>query len=492
MARINKGLSGNHCSDGAYDSYFGARAGRFSLLPILCLAAFGLHAQGTPPPPDTAAILARLDRLERENRELAEEVKALRARLDGNSPEVAGPVMPAPPSASGVPAPTAAADSTGPAAAPQSLDDKVAIDQQRIEEMAQTKVESSEHFPIRLTGMMLFNAFLDSHQSGGLEYPVTASNPGAGEAGATLRQTIIGLDFRGPSTFLGGTIHGNVYMDFLGGGTTVRMRTGQIQIDWLTRSIMVGVEKPIFNPREPSSLAQVGVSPLTGAGHLWLWLPQIRLEQDFHFTQNTGLRAQLGVIATHEFGPYTGATYTGTVEPARPGLEGRYEFFHNLDSDRHFEIAVGFHTSRTHADGFTIPSKLFSVDWGFVPLRKIEFTGAFYDGQNVAPLGEGYMQGYGIYEGAAQAVQSRGGWGQFTVHVLPRVDLHLFSGEQNDNANDLMAGNIARNLLFGGNVFFRLAPNVLLGPEITQLRTLYLAQGVRINNHYDLALAYLF
>ena len=48
---------------------------------------------------------------------------------------------------------------------------------------------------------------------------------------------------------------------------------------------MVGLEKPIFNPREPSSLAQVGISPLTGTGNLWLWLPQVRVEQDFAFTR---------------------------------------------------------------------------------------------------------------------------------------------------------------------------------------------------------------
>ncbi|HTX38216.1 MAG TPA: hypothetical protein VME43_24470 [Bryobacteraceae bacterium] len=463
-------------------------------MPLLFLAApVWLRAQASP---ETAAILARLDRLEQENRELTAEVKALRARLDGTAAQTAGPVgPPAPVAASngGNPAGAGAQSaSANPPEAPQSLEDKVAIEQQRIEEMAQTKVEASEHFPIRITGMALFNAFLDSRESGGVEYPLVATSPGPGEAGATFRQTILGLDFRGPTTFWGGSVHGNVYMDLFGTGTTLRMRTGEIEIDWLTRSIMVGVEKPIFNPREPSSLAQVGVSPLTGAGNLWLWLPQVRVEQDFHFSQNTGLRAQMGVIETRETGPYTGSTFTGTVEAARPGLEGRYEFFDNLDSDRHLEMAAGFHSSVTHAGGASIPSNLFSLDWGLNPLRKIEFSGAFYSGQNVAPLGEGYQQGFGFYAGEAEAVHSRGGWGQITLHLLPRVDFHLFSGEQNDRASDLISGRIARNLLFGWNLYFRLAPNVLLGPEITQLRTLYLDQGVRINNHYDLALAYLF
>ena len=44
----------------------------------------------------------------------------------------------------------------------------------------------------------------------------------------------------------------------------------------------------------------------------------------------------------------------------------------------------------------------------------------------------------------------------------------------------------------GTTAIYRLAPNVLLGLETTQIRTNYLGQGIRINNHYDLALAYHF
>jgi hypothetical protein len=89
-------------------------------------------------------------------------------------------------------------------------------------------------------------------------------------------------------------------------------------------------------------------------------------------------------------------------------------------------------------------------------------------------------------------VESIGGWGQFTVHVLPRLDLHLFTGQQDDTNSDLSKGRIGKNLQYGGNLYFRLAPNVLMGFETTQLRTVYIGQGVRINNHYDLALAYSF
>ena len=426
--------------------------------------------------PQLSNILERLDRLERENRALSEEVRALRAELAGTrTPEV-------------VKTPEAV---TPPVADAATLEEKLEIQERRIDEQAQTKVEASQKFPIRLTGMALFNAFLDSKQNGGVDYPVIAAPTGPGRAGASLRQTIIGLDYQGPATLWGGKVQGSIYMDFFAAATNapIRMRTGSIEVDWKSRSIMVGLEKPIFNPREPSSLAQVGISPLTGAGNLWLWLPQARAEQDFHFTAGSGLRAQMGVVQTREIGPYVG---TVTPEASRPGLEGRYNFFYNLDDDRRLEFATGFHTSTTHAGGHSIPSSLYSFDWFFNPWRPVEFTGAFYSGQNVAHLGSGTRQGFAVYGHEAYAVESRGGWGQVTVHAARRLDFHLFTGQVDDASSRLEAGAIGKNLLFGGNTYFHLAPNVLLGLEATQVRTVYIGQGTRINNHYDLALAYLF
>lgn len=433
--------------------------------PLLCSAQTA----------DLQPILDRLDRLERENQELKEQVKELRARLDGTAVQGA---------ANGEPE-----EGTKPAV---PLDQQVAVEQSRIDDMAQSKVESSQKLPIRLAGMALFNTFLDSHQSGGVDYPVVAAAPGAGHGGATLRQTILGLEFRDPTALWGGSVHGNVYMDFFATNQVARLRTANIEIDWKNRSLMAGLEKPIFNPREPSSLAQVGVSPLTGAGNLWLWVPQVRFEQDFSFLESSGLRAQMGVIQTHEVAPYSGSPFNGPLEPARPGLEGRFEFYHKLDDERRIEIAPGFHLSETHAGGTSIPSQLFSLDWFANPWKPVEFIGAFYNGENVAPLGNGFAEGFYGYGRYLEAVPSVGGWGQITIHTLPRLDFHLFAGEQQNQASDLVSGLITHNLMFGGNFFYRLAPNVLVGIETTQLRTLYIGQGVRINNHYDLALAYLF
>jgi hypothetical protein len=416
-----------------------------------------------------ARITERLDRLERENHALAEQVRVLQARLDGSDGA---------PSAAETP--------------PVPLEQRVAIQESRIQEQDQTKVEASQRFPVKLTGILLFNAFMNSKQSGTVDDPTFAAATGPARSGAKVTQSIIGLEYRGPRTFLGGEIRGSVFMDFFGSGNAaLRLRTGDVELRWKTRSLMAGVEKPIFNPREPNSLALVGVSPLTGTGNLWQWLPQARFEQDYSFTSATGIRARVGVVQTREI-PFTGSTFSGPQEAQRPAAEGRFEIFHNLDDERKLEFAAGFHRSSTHAAGFTTDSSLFSLDWFSNPWRKVEFTGAFYKGQDVAPLGNGIGQGFLVAGRGLRPVHSIGGWGQFTIHAVRRLDFHLFSGQQDDTNRDLAAGLIGKNLLYGGNAYFLLAPNVRLALEATQIRTSYLPQGIRINNHYDLALAYYF
>jgi hypothetical protein len=451
-----------------------ARPLRSKLLPwavLLCpLAASGQT------PSDMARILERLDRLEQENLRLSQQVKQLTERLEGT----ASTTTTTPPAAVSV--------EEAPKLTPE---DRLDIVERRLEEQAQTKVETSQKFPVRLAGMVLFNAFANSKQSGGSDYPVVAGPTGAGHDDATVRQSIIGLEFQDPSAVLGGKVHGSIYMDFFAGAnnSAMRIRTATIQMDWKTRSIAAGMEKPIFNPREPSSLAQVGISPLTGAGNLWLWLPQVRFEQDVKFASDTGVRAQIGAVQTRELGAYSG---TVTAEASRPALEGRFNFYHRLDEERRMEMAVGFHTSATHAAGASIPSNLISLDWFFNPWKRVEFNGAFYSGTNVAHLGSGTRQGFGAYGHYVYGIGSKGGWGQVTVHLAPRWDLHIFNGQVDDANQHLGNGAIGKNLLYGGNIYFHLAPNVITSFETTQVRTMYIGQGLRINNHYDLALAYLF
>ena len=249
--------------------------------------------------------------------------------------------------------------------------------------------------------MALVNAFVNSRRMAAATTPrLLLATPGTDRAGATMRQTVLGLEYHGPQTFLGGTVHGSLFMDFYQGAAPlqewIRLRTGTIQMDWATRNIKVGVDKPIFSPRDPDSLAQVGVSPLTGAGNLWLWMPQIRLEQDFSLGASSGVRAQVGAVETHETNPYAGPPHRWQDrERCGPEWKAAWWLGTSWMTTGVWNSRAGFHTSTTHAGGFSIPSNLVSLDWFFNPWRRLEFSGAFFSGQNVSNLGTGAVnQGY--------------------------------------------------------------------------------------------------
>ena len=442
------------------------------LFPLL------VHAQE---PTEFQRIMQRLDQLERENRSLADEVHALRAEIAGGRAASPGTVV--------AEAPVNVS--------PAPIDERMAVQEQHTAELAQTKVEAAQRMPVTLTGMVLFNSFLNSGANGGAQDPLLAaqSNNVSG-GGASLSQSIIGLRFQGPRV-LGGQVRGSLDMDLWGGTASslnhlVRMRVASLEVDWKNSTLMVGQDKPLIAPRDPDSLAQVAFSPLTDAGNLWLWSPQVRFEQRFAMGENAGLKAQASVYETNE--PAASATpqYQATLSNASPAVEGRFEFWSKVASDARVEIAPGFHVSETHVAGISIPSRLFTIDWMLQPLAKVRFTGAFFTGRNAAGVG-GLRQGFTLTRNDQFiAVATSGGWAQLSYLATKRLTLNVYGGQESNAAADLLAGQITRNFVYAGNAQYRLGPNVLLGLEANQARTTYVGGLFRLVNHYDLALAYLF
>ena len=107
----------------------------------------------------------------------------------------------------------------------------------------QTKVESSSKYPLRVTGLILFNSFINRGIVDNIDLPEAAlsnqnNTTGNGSAGATLRQTILGLQGYGPR-IAGARTSANVDLDFFAGlayssyatsAGTVRMRTASVNL----------------------------------------------------------------------------------------------------------------------------------------------------------------------------------------------------------------------------------------------------------------------
>lgn len=448
------------------------------LLWVAC-AAGSLRAQQ---PSDLKAIVDRLDQLEAQNRELMTEIRALRMQLAAGQP------------ASAEAAPVADAAPAGAETAPQPIAERVEIAERRLAELEQSKVSSEHRLPLTFTGMLLFNAFANGKGSGGADNPTLAPPNGTqGSAGATFRQSVIGLKLDGPNLIGGGKVTGSVYMDFFGGGTglnqTVRLRVSTLDATWKNTTLGLAFDKPIIAPREPDSLAQVGVSPLTAAGNLWLWQPQVRVEQRISLTEQAGWRAQFGVYQTAESGTGLSAEYPDLAR-SRPGYQGRFEFWGQSGS-RRIEIAPGFHASSTRVIGQSVPSRIFSIDWLIRPAARVDFTGTFFHGENTGVIG-GLRQGVSVINGRAHAVGATGGWAQFTFRATKRASFHIYGGQEDDRNRDLGLGAVGKNQGYGSNIMYRLGSNILTSFEASQVRTTYLGSGTRINPHYDLAFAYLF
>jgi len=120
----------------------------------------------------------------------------------------------------------------------------------------QTKIESGSKYPVRLTGLILFNGFLNKGVADNIDLPAYAllptSTSGNGDLGGGLRQTILGVEGDGPH--IGGArTSANLNLDFFssvsytGYGTSagvVRMRIASINFDWEADSLEVGLVQP--------------------------------------------------------------------------------------------------------------------------------------------------------------------------------------------------------------------------------------------------------
>jgi len=75
----------------------------------------------------------------------------------------------------------------------------------------------------------------------------------------------------------------------------MRLRTATMRMDWTDTSVVVGQDAIFFSPTSPTSFASLAIPALSGAGNLWAWVPQIRVEH------RVGLGEQSSLLLQEEF-----------------------------------------------------------------------------------------------------------------------------------------------------------------------------------------------
>src|SRR5271156_3834327 len=207
------------------------------------LSAYSPAQQGTPAttsqPADNSLreldsqvreLRAVIEQMRTENAQSRAEMQELRQELQDTRKLLAplAAVATAGPAAS-VAAESAGAVSQSPSETPatvdigsrvQRLEESTQLLGSKIDEQYQTKVETAAKYRARLSGIVLMNAFRNVGASDNLDLPDYAQQPVPGtsqtSAGATLRQTQIGLEIFGP-TLAGAKSSANVQFDFFGG-----------------------------------------------------------------------------------------------------------------------------------------------------------------------------------------------------------------------------------------------------------------------------------
>src|SRR5436190_14905775 len=163
--------------------------------PVLALAALILSSAlcAAQPADPLVAIQQRLDALEQQNAELRDRLRALE-QMKGAKETAAAPD----------------------AARLDALEEKVDLGATRLTELDVVKTESAQRIPLRLTGVILFNAFRNSkHANPARDDPYYAAAAAAvtPNGGGSLRQSLLGFDLHTPEAILGGEIHASTLFD---------------------------------------------------------------------------------------------------------------------------------------------------------------------------------------------------------------------------------------------------------------------------------------
>jgi len=460
---------------------------------------------------------AELQRSHQEVVDLRRRLEELEARLGASSSKLSSQTAasPAYPTLLDALKAQQAGAPAGDAGVTQGREDTLAA---KVEEQEQTKVESGSRYKVKLSGLVLMNTYsnigaVDSTDVPGLALP---RQPGYtnGDFGATLRQTLLGLDVTGPK-LAGASTAADVQLDFFGGfpeyqyGVTaglVRLRTARASLNWSDTSVVAGQDAPFFSPLSPTSYASVGDPPLAWAGNLWVWTPQIRVEHRWNISDSSGVTLQGGILdPLTEYFPELQFDRSPTPgESSRqPAFATHLAWKGNVWA-RPASIGIGGYYER-QAWGFSrnVDSWAATADWQ-VPLGQwFGLSGEFYRGRALGGLGGGVWNSI-VANGDPDLSTTRivglnavGGWSQLKVQPLSKLEFNVAAGTDNPLASDLRLfpnpmGSFfppfARNQSIFANSIYHPRSNLLLALEYRRLRTYLVDDAKSSADHVDLAI----
>jgi hypothetical protein len=444
-------------------------------------------------------------------------------------------VIPSPPSSSQTEA-TSSSSSVSPSVSENSipladrvqrLEDSTQLLGSKIDEQYQTKIESAGKYRVRLSGIVLMNAFRNQGTSDNLDFPDYAQpapfgTTSQGSFGASLRQSEIGLEIFGP-TLAGARSSANVQLDFGGGFPSTsngvnfgiaRLQTASARLDWKNTSLIAGQDSLFISPLSPTSFASLATPAFAYAGNLWGWTPQIRLEHRFELGDEQTVTVQGGILDNLDWEPPSDSNsyqFERTAQAGESTGQPAYAlrtawskpvYGHPLS----FGVA-GYYGRQDWSWNRFVDAWAGMADWQIPIVRRLGLSGEFYRGRGVGGLGAAVGQTivFGVTPGnpvpTIRGLDSAGGWSQLKFQLTPKLELNGVFAE-----DDVLTGNVrgfttdadnfgevlGRNRGALGNLIYRPRSDLLLAAEFKRLRTFPVFDASSVTNQVGLSLGILF
>jgi hypothetical protein len=394
--------------------------------------------------------------------------------------------------------------------------------QEQVKVHEQVKVETLSRYHLWFSGLILFNAFANRGAVDAPDLPniaLPSYSPTANNvAGASVRQTILGLSASGPHLF-GAQSSADLNLDFFSNENagsypaasgSARIHTAHIKLEWPHDRIEFGFTEPLISPLSPTSYASVAQPPLAWAGNLSAWAPQIRYEHQLQLNEANQLGLEVGlwnaVYGGTNLQPYQ---VLPSVEESEkwPAFESRVSWTFGSQSPSHIALG-GYRGALKTKYGTTIPSWAISTDFAQRLLPKLSLSGELYRGSSLAGIGGGshkdILTGIDPSTGDERSIglNSVGGWTQFKLTWSQAVELNAAIGEDSGYGRDFrtlsLAANsnpissLARNQMVMGNIILRPRTYLILSPEYRRILSGRLSGTSYVANVFTLSAGYSF
>jgi hypothetical protein len=414
------------------------------------------------------------------------------------------------------PSPSDSAAAAQLAAQVAALREQEAVQDSQIATQDQAKVESESKYPVKVSGLILLNGFVNTQKVDIASTPSIATG-GSGSTGLSLLQTVLGLDARGPHLF-GARSLADVRVDFNGSSSSgtsslgsynsgiglLRLRTAHAELDWARTQAFFALDRPIFSPNTPSSLTAIAVPALAWSGNLWTWNPQVGVTHDFALSNSQRLRTQAALIDVSDPPSVSSPIVTPlnsappaiplaasavvnsptTAESSRwPGVESRIALLGAQENGAQLGVGGYFAPHRT-INGTRFDSWAATLDYRQPLPARLEFSGSGYRGLSLGGLGGGaykdYLYYFDGYESYFRALDDMGGWAQLKERATERVEFNAAFGIDTVPAGQLRPfaasysatyQNLARNRTFTGNVIYSPSAYLLFSLEYRRLES---------------------